>query len=356
MAVEIIFESHGTTYDNEAHLSSGHFDVELSPLGIQQSKEMGERYKNDHFDAILCSDLQRSYKSGEIAFGKKFPIIKDARLRECDYGELTQHPSAEVDGEKVKRISIPFPGGESYEQTAERMKSFLQDTLKNYDGKRVMIIGHRATQYGLEHWINGLPLEEVIPAPWKWQPGWTYTLKEVVSDTKYQGRKYKVLGYSKDWQGRFLEESAILKSILKDDTLAIEHIGSTAVEGLAGKPTIDVLVVIEDVAIVDKHTPEMMAAGYRDLGEYVLPETRLFVREEDNTRLVNVHFFLQGHPHTEEMILVRDYLRSHPEEVKKYGELKQRLYQEHPNDYGAYRKPKDEYMEELLKRAKSSNL
>ena len=39
-----------------------------------------------------------------------------------------------------------------------------------------MVIGHRATQYALEHWITGLPLEQVIPAPWKWQPGWTYIL------------------------------------------------------------------------------------------------------------------------------------------------------------------------------------
>ncbi len=58
--VEIIFESHGTTFDNEAHLASGHYDVALSPLGEQQSREMGERYANDHFDAIFCSDLQRS--------------------------------------------------------------------------------------------------------------------------------------------------------------------------------------------------------------------------------------------------------------------------------------------------------
>lgn len=179
-------------------------------------------------------------------------------------------------------------------------------------------------------------------------------LKEIASNTKYQGREYKVLGYSKDWQGRFLEEHNILKSILKNDALAIEHIGSTAVEGLAGKPIIDVLVVIEDIALIDKHASEMIAAGYRGLGEYVLPGTRLFVREEDDARLVNVHFFLHGHPHIEEMILTRDYLRSHPEEVKKYGDLKRSLYQEHPNDYGAYRKRKDEYMKELLKRAKSS--
>lgn len=177
--VEIIFESHGTTHDNETHLSSGHFDVALSPLGIQQSKEMGERYANEHFDAIFCSDLQRSFKSAEIAFGNTFPIIKDARLRECDYGDLTQHPSSEVDTEKPKRIHEPFPNGESYEQTSLRMKEFLSDLLKNYDGKRVMIIGHRATQYGLEHLIKKIPLEEVIPAPWKWQPGWEYNLESI---------------------------------------------------------------------------------------------------------------------------------------------------------------------------------
>jgi len=172
--ITIIFEPHSTTFDNEAHRASGHNDVELSELGIKQSEELGQRYKDDNFDAIFCSDLQRAYKSAEIAFGNKYPIIKDARLRECDYGDLTQHPGDEVAAEKPKRISEPFPNGESYEQTSERMKSFLEDLKKNYDGKRVMIIGHRATQYGLEHWIKKLPLEEIVPAPWKWQPGWTY--------------------------------------------------------------------------------------------------------------------------------------------------------------------------------------
>lgn len=175
--VIIIFESHGTTVDNEKHLASGWADCPLADLGIQQSKEMGERYKDDHFDAIFCSDLQRSYKSAEIAFGNKFPIIRDARLNECDYGDMTQHPSSEVDPEKLRRINIPFPNGESYEQTSVRMKSFLEDLLKNYNGKRVMIIGHRATQYGIEHWIKGLTLEQIIPAPWKWQPGWEYKLE-----------------------------------------------------------------------------------------------------------------------------------------------------------------------------------
>lgn len=174
--VEIIFEAHGTTFDNEAHLSSGHNDVALSPLGEQQSKEMGERYTNDHFDAIFCSDLQRSFRSAQIGFGEKWPIIQDTRLRECDYGDLTQQPSSEVDVEKPKRIVEAFPNGESYTQTTARMKNFLENLLKNYDEKRVMIIGHRATQYGLDYLIKGVPLEQLVSSHFKWQPGWSYQL------------------------------------------------------------------------------------------------------------------------------------------------------------------------------------
>ncbi|MEK7091708.1 MAG: histidine phosphatase family protein [Patescibacteria group bacterium] len=175
--IEIIFEAHGTTFDNEAHLASGHNDVALSPLDIQQSKEMGERYKDDHFDAIFCSDLQRAYRSAEIGFGDKWLIIKDPRLRECDYGDFTQKPSELVDKEKPQRITVPFPNGESYTQTTARMKSLLTDLAKNHAGKRIMIIGHRATQFGLENLINGVPLEQLTSSHFKWQLGWKYELK-----------------------------------------------------------------------------------------------------------------------------------------------------------------------------------
>lgn len=178
--VTIIFEAHSTTFDNENHLASGWNDVDLSPLGIQQSHELGDRYHGKKLDTIFISDLVRAYHTAEIAFyGKNIPIIQDPRLRECNYGDLTQHPSSEVDIKKPKRIHEPFPNGESYDETNERMKSFLEGLLQFYDGKTVMIIGHRATQYGLESLILGKPLEEVIPAPWKWQPGWTYELEKI---------------------------------------------------------------------------------------------------------------------------------------------------------------------------------
>lgn len=179
--VTIIFESHSTSLDNENHLASGWNDVELSSLGIKQAQDLGKRRKNEEFEAIFCSDLQRSYQTAEIAFGERFPIIKDKKLRECNYGDLTQHPSDEVQPLKIGHISQPFPNGESYEQTSQRMKSFLTDLIRNYDGKKVMIIGHRATQYGLEHWINRVPLDEIILSPWSWQPGWIYQLRPTQS-------------------------------------------------------------------------------------------------------------------------------------------------------------------------------
>jgi broad specificity phosphatase PhoE len=176
--ITIVFEAHATSTDNLAGLASGWNDVELSELGEKQAKELGERYIHDEFDAIFCSDLQRSYMTAHLAFGKRFPIFHDKRLRECDYGDLTQADKKLIDTEKRQHIIEPFPGGESYTQTCARMESFLVDLAKDFEDKRVMIVGHRATQYGLEHTVLGKPIVDVVSAPWSYQPGWTYEMVE----------------------------------------------------------------------------------------------------------------------------------------------------------------------------------
>ncbi len=179
--VTIVFEPHATTTDNEAHLASGWNDVALSELGRQQARELGLRRRLNNFDAVFASDLERAYQTATLALEGIEPhkLHVDWRLRECDYGELTQHLKEEVDAEKPQRIVTPFPGGESYEQTAARMHSFLQDLLQFHSGQTVLIIGHRATQYGLEHWLNNVPLKETVTTPWKWQAGWIYELKSL---------------------------------------------------------------------------------------------------------------------------------------------------------------------------------
>ena len=177
--VTVIFESHATTFDNEQKIASGHSDVELSELGIQQAKELGQRYQHEHFDVIFCSDLKRSYRTAEIAFGNTFPIVRDSRLRECNYGSYEHRPNLEIEKSRAKYITMPFPNGESYEQRIQLMKSFVQELIKKYPGKRVLVVGHRATQYGLERWVNGKSLPEITSSRWQWQPGWTYKLTQI---------------------------------------------------------------------------------------------------------------------------------------------------------------------------------
>ena len=173
----ILFETHSTTFDNEAKIASGHYDVALSPAGEKQAAELGRRYAARRIATVYCSDLQRSWRTAAIAFATTgLPVVQDRRLRECDYGDWTRKPMPQIEIERGKRVTTPFPNGESFADCAARVRGFLDDVMGHSNDATVMIIGHRATQYGLEHWISGVPLEKAVVAPWRWQPGWTYIL------------------------------------------------------------------------------------------------------------------------------------------------------------------------------------
>ncbi len=174
--MKIYFAAHSTSKDNEAELSSGWKDVELSELGLQQSKELGERFKNIKIDLICCSDLKRAVDTVKIAFEDRIPIIVDKRLRELNYGDFNGKPSEAVGHMKKERIKEPFPNGESYEQAMVRVHDFYKELKKNHPDKIVLVVGHRTTQYGLDALVNGITLEECLSMPFKWQPYWEYNL------------------------------------------------------------------------------------------------------------------------------------------------------------------------------------
>jgi broad specificity phosphatase PhoE len=170
------YETHATSLDNEAGLASGHYDVALSPLGERQAAELGERYRYDPPSLVLSSDLRRAWRTAEIAFGDRVPLVRDARLRECDYGELTRKPAREIDPLRLAALATPFPGGESYTQATARVAACLDDLRKEWPGGWVLLIGHRATHYALDHLLSGVPLAEAMSVPFTWQSGWTYEL------------------------------------------------------------------------------------------------------------------------------------------------------------------------------------
>lgn len=174
----LVFETHATSEDNEAKLASGWSDCALSPTGEEQARMLGTRRRDDHFAGVFCSDLTRSFRTAEIAFADRpFLIVRDARLRECNYGDLTRWPTLEIEQQRVRHLLDPFPNGESYQQVVSRVAEWLGETVINFDSRTILVIGHRATFYALEHLLKGVTLREAVTSPWAWQPGWSYDLR-----------------------------------------------------------------------------------------------------------------------------------------------------------------------------------
>ncbi len=181
MPIKITYFVHGTTTDNENHISSGWSDVELSELGKQQSIELKEKTKDKKFDVVFCSDLKRAHDSAKLSWEGIYEIIPDARLRECNYGEYNGQSSEIVEPMQEKMITERFPGGESYEDVKNRIADFLEFLKQNYDGKHVAIVAHKAPQLALNVLLKGKTWEQAFAEDWRkthaWQPGWEYILE-----------------------------------------------------------------------------------------------------------------------------------------------------------------------------------
>lgn len=179
MRVEIVFESHSTSTHNEAGIATGWLEGELSEAGKLQAVELGERRRRDGIAAVYTSDLARAVETAEIAFGTSgIPIHRDRRLRECNYGRLNGGPSSHVGDTKLEHIVEPFPGGESYRQVVVRVSEFLDDLPRTLDDKRIVVVGHSATRWAIEHLLTGTPLEQLVGEHFEWREGWEYVLSK----------------------------------------------------------------------------------------------------------------------------------------------------------------------------------
>ena len=177
LSIELVFETHSLSTDNERGLATGWLEGCLSEAGRRVARELGGRRRADNIAAVYTSDLCRAVETAEIAFGGSgIPIYRDRRLRECNYGTLNGMPVSQLEVERARRIHEPYPGGESYHQVVERVKSFLDDLPRTLDGARVIVIGHSATRWALDHLLCGAELEDLVDGPFRWQEGWLYVL------------------------------------------------------------------------------------------------------------------------------------------------------------------------------------
>lgn len=184
MAVRLVYETHSTTLDNEAGVCTGWKPGELSAAGVRNAEELGARRRDD-VDLVVSSDLHRAVQTVEVAFaGSPVPRRTDPRLREVDFGELTGAPVDVVHAQRRTHVDRPFPGGQSYRQVADGVRELLGELARDQDGQGVLLVGHAATRYALDHLLTGRPLARAAAAPFAWREGWEYVLEDQLPTTE----------------------------------------------------------------------------------------------------------------------------------------------------------------------------
>lgn len=162
------------------------------------------------------------------------------------------------------------------------------------------------------------------------------------------GRRIVVVPYDPGWRERYAKAARRLRQLLGGELLAVHHVGSTAVPGLVAKPTIDLLLEVQDLAALDARDDAMRAAGYEPKGEHGLEGRRYYVRGTEDNHLEHVHAWQAGHPQVARHLAFRDYMRARPEACRAYARLKLALAEQHGDDPAAYTAGKAAFVEELL--------
>jgi broad specificity phosphatase PhoE len=179
VSLQLVYETHSITEDNERGIATGGLPGRLSARGRSLALELGERRRGDGLAAVYASDLGRAVETAELAFAASGVRVRlDRRLRECDYGRLNGCPVRDVERVRREHVDVPFPGGgQSYRQVVEATADFLDDLRHEHEGRRVLVVAHSANRWALQHLLDGAPLEQVVAAPFEWRPGWEWTLR-----------------------------------------------------------------------------------------------------------------------------------------------------------------------------------
>lgn len=142
--------------------------------------------------------------------------------------------------------------------------------------------------------------------------------------------------YNSAWPKRAADHAVRLRT-LGSTLVAVHHIGSTSVPGLAAKPVIDLMPLVTALDDLDRKRSRVEALGYSWHGELGITGRRYCaLSDEGGVRIAQLHIFAVDSPHIERHLAFRDYLRTHPEAAHAYEEEKRRARDLHPNDSHLY--------------------
>jgi len=158
--------------------------------------------------------------------------------------------------------------------------------------------------------------------------------------------------YDLSWPEIYAGEAQAIRQALGDILVGVEHVGSTAIPGLAAKPVIDILVGVTVLAEAEAKIPALEALGYECRGENGIPR-RLFFRKGlvEFRRTHHLHMVEAGHEQWKSLLAFRDYLRSHPGDAQRYEALKRALAEQFRDNRAAYSKGKTQFVQATLEKA-----
>jgi GrpB-like predicted nucleotidyltransferase (UPF0157 family) len=165
-------------------------------------------------------------------------------------------------------------------------------------------------------------------------------------------KNIEVVPYNPEWPKMFGDEAELIQHSIGKNYIAIHHVGSTSVPGLAAKPKIDIILVVKDAknSIIN-----LESIGYQYKGEYNIPFHFGFSKRGDVD--VNLHVYEEGNPEIELNLLFSDYLCNNPQALNEYAQLKAYLltqpasFEKNNSKFTGYNLGKDNFIRKILQAA-----
>jgi len=157
--------------------------------------------------------------------------------------------------------------------------------------------------------------------------------------------------YSSEWKTLFEREADLLRATIGAAAQHVEHVGSTAIDGMPAKPIIDLVVVVSSLKDAGVWIPKFQTLGYEHRSNDTVADRLFFAKGPRSLRTHHLSLAEANSQFYTEKVLFRDYLCSHRESFDEYAELKKHLAERHPNDRESYTEGKRSFVERIIRLA-----
>jgi len=248
--------------------------------------------------------------------------------------------------------------------TTEAMKAILNFAVKNLNIRRVAG-GHAKENHASARVIEKLgfvydrdDMTDHIDGERHFDSREYYL--DLETEEERRARIYPIIlsEYNPEWPLWFAEEKDHLKRLIGEKNIVrVEHIGSTSVPGLTAKPTIDILMEIDENTDIDDLTEALPKGEYICLRQQTIPTLDILMIMKGYTetgfadRVFHIHV---RNPGDWDELYFRDHLAANPEIASEYAALKRRLINDHEHDRDGYTTAKGKFIKEQMERARKA--